>query len=940
MIFCATTAHISTEFADVLPGNLTAKAAFLRARLPENCVTVTCLDDCGLLEVTGQWPSLEKTHDILQAWIIAEHRSEGKLVDAGVVSMLKNKCGNGSDHEFYDEEVTVVYKRNDTLVTVKSEPKYASLAKMADVVNAELVKSPRKRGRPRKQVNEAVTTNVNGAIRRSKRTITPRSFSPTPVKKREHNTSIESFKTIAGAIETVITAQLPPPISNTRSRLKAANEKRRGKINRLIIDDDVGGLVKLQCDDCKYSTTSEKNLINHRRRVHMSYDFACELCSETFALNEDLVEHKHCHENRFPGDYCHEVAADAHQLATHISRQHPDTLNTGELGNDRADRNDTSAVNEQDVQLSGDVTESTFADENEVDSWMSLADDVDLSKGGSSDVVDENDSEEDWPDDYPVKCALCKHQTTSQLNLQNHVQRMHMERKHECRQCHKKFGFKKDLTEHQRWHTKTHECPVCQQKFATLYVLNVHLSKAHGKEVEDKERSANQPQLPLYGCKQCSYITKFHRNFRNHLYRNHGEKKLQCVECSKRFALPKDLKQHMIFHTVQVFPCNVCGKKLKSKFALQVHTDGIHKGIKKTPKAYLCTLCGKLCRNITAYKEHQNKEHLHVKPFACDACGMSFHGKAPLNMHKLKHRTDRNFVCQVCEKAFKGQASLNAHLVIHKNVRPFECDTCKKGFTQKAALTRHCRIHTGERPYKCKLCGSNFNDASILRRHMIGIHKISSGKIIDDVEWEGEDKPQLTSSENYSEPCVMNDGPRLMVVKTEETCVPLKRSRTLVIPTSVHGQSSEPCTDIVMLPALQNRPESVRLASPPVATQSVTVDEFGVVEIAAGSKEAPQCYELCSVTNAPHMGVVTISNNVSNSDMCVSPMDMPAVGEHALSSVVNVADEKTHVTAWDSQVVSLALESNGVYILVADSVIPEAGEMTVTTQDTSDYTGH
>ena len=551
-----------------------------------------------------------------------------------------------------------------------------------------------------------------------------------------------------------------------------------------------------------------------------------------------------------------------------------------------------------------------------------------------------------------MKCVLCKHQTTSQLNLQNHVQRMHMERKHECRECHKKFGFKKDLTEHQRWHTKTHECPVCLQKFATLYVLNAHLSKAHGHEVEDKERSANTPQLPLYGCKQCSYVTKFHRNFRNHLYRNHGEKNLQCVVCNKRFALPKDLKQHMIFHTNQVFPCDVCGKNLKSKFALQVHTDGIHKGIKKTPKAYLCTLCGKLCRNITAYKEHQNKEHLHVKPFACDACGMSFHGKAPLKMHKLKHRTDRNFACEICEKTFKGRASLNAHLVIHKKVRPFECETCRKGFTQKAALTRHRRIHSGERPYKCKLCGSNFNDASILRRHLIGIHKISSGKIIDDVhEWDAdEDKPQFTSLENYPESCVTNDGPRLMVVKTEETRASFKRSKTPVMPTSVRGQSTDiatpstdPCMDIMMLPTLQiqNEPESTRCTSPPVATESVTLAELGVVDMAAGSKEAPQSYELCSVTNAPPMGVVAISNNVSISEMCVSPMDMPAVGEQVLSSAVNVVDERSHVAAaWDSQVVSLALESNGVYILVADSVIPEAGETTVTTHDNSDFTEH
>ena len=187
-----------------------------------------------------------------------------------------------------------------------------------------------------------------------------------------------------------------------------------------------------------------------------------------------------------------------------------------------------------------------------------------------------------------------------------------------------------------------------------------------------------------------------------------------------------------------------------------------------------------------------------------------------------------------------------------------------------------------------------------------------------------------------------------MVVKTEETCASFKRSRTLIMPTSVHWQSTDiatpstdPCTDIMMLPTLQiqNEPESTRCTSPPVVTESVTIAELGVVDMAAGSKEAPQCFELFSMTNAPHMVVVAISKNVSNSDMCVSPMDMPAVGEQALSSAVNVVDERSHVTAWDSQVVSLALESNGVYIIVADSVIPEGGETIVTTEETSDFTG-
>ena len=1031
MIFGAGTAQIAAEFADVLPGNLTAKAAFLErgllARLPEaeNCVTVTCLSDRGLLVVSGQWHHLEKTHDILRSWI-AEHRSEGELVDAAPTSAIlpaelllpsasrshsdnvnangstfgQNVSANGNDEltiackspNMVNSEQTPTTKLGEVLTAqpeeivtsqrkrgrprkqvtadkiVESPRNRGRPQKRAAVM--EIVESPRKRGRPRKQVTQeqkvAVATNVVAEIRRSKRTIKPRSFSPIPVKKATCNTAIPRHncnKTKGDNTKSKETVIDIGADSDTRRRNvmihsihDETNEKSHGKrsTRNTVVNEDVPpsvtGIVQLQCDDCGYHTMSARNLKRHR----MSRE----------GLKKDLLEHKRWHKKQFSCGHCHKKMAKAYLLDRHMSQQHPEIKDHIQTDRTSSEISRTSATDRQYQQL----PDNELDQKDKVDSQMTDTDDMDICKG-SSDVNGKNNLEEDenWFDEYPVKCTLCKHQTTSQLNLRYHVQRMHMERKHECQVCYKKFGLKKDLNEHQRWHSKTHECNLCSKKFATVYLLNGHLAKTHGTEVkvEDKEAPANKPRLPLYGCTQCTYITKFPRNFRNHLYRHHVEKKLKCPVCSKMFALPKDLKQHMVFHTVQIFTCEVCGKKLKSKFALKVHTNVLHKGIKITPKAYLCTLCGKLCRNITAYKEHQNREHLHVKPFLCDICGAAFHGKATLKMHKLKHTSERNFPCQVCGKAFKGQPSLNTHMLIHKQVRPFECETCKKGFTQKAALTRHCRIHTGERPYQCKLCRSTFNDNSILRRHMIGIHKIPNGKLGENVscfEWVVDlEKPELSTSsemvieiESYPERCSLSNKPRVVLVKTEEaggsTEAKPELSGTTVSETHQQHVTGQ-CTDVQMPPALQFSPEHTSRTSPSIITcQSVA--DAGVVGIgnALNSKEDPSTpnWELCSVTNPSHMGV-TISNIVAGSSTPVSMWNRPTEGEYT-SDVVTVVEEKNSFAAWDSQVVPsasnervvyapLSLESDGVYILVSDSVMPTAGETAVTMQDSSDCAG-
>lgn len=138
---------------------------------------------------------------------------------------------------------------------------------------------------------------------------------------------------------------------------------------------------------------------------------------------------------------------------------------------------------------------------------------------------------------------------------------------------------------------------------------------------------------PVFGCDLCDFLTSKQRNLVFHRVRVHGERHLSCPVCSKQFAIQKDLKQHMRFHT-EHYCCDQCGKTLRSKYALTLHISVVHEKMQPKPvQSYLCNLCGRLCRSKTDYTVHCNKEHLGIHPHACKVCGMRFFAKANLKVH-------------------------------------------------------------------------------------------------------------------------------------------------------------------------------------------------------------------------------------------------------------------------------------------------------------------
>lgn len=307
--------------------------------------------------------------------------------------------------------------------------------------------------------------------------------------------------------------------------------------------------------------------------------------------------------------------------------------------------------------------------------------------------VDDNNMKKD------ISCFLCDYKTSQSRLLRVHIIRCHSVHKKRCKICDATFGLNKDLTSHMKNHAPKIPCSKCRCKFVRQSALDRHMEHCHNNSAKKKETTeAKKEERPaFYKCDQCNYITEVRRYLKHHVLRNHTERQHKCQVCNKLFGLEKDLRQHMKNHTdINCMQCEECGKTLRSKFALQLHINSIHRGIKNTyKKEYVCDHCGKVCPNRTVYNDHINKDHLNVKRFGCPLCPMSFFTKYNLRHHLVTHSTEKNYSCETCGKDFKRRSSLRIHQRIHEEVRMFTCQTCKKSFHQQGALKRHERIHTG-----------------------------------------------------------------------------------------------------------------------------------------------------------------------------------------------------------------------------------------------------
>ncbi|CAB3245259.1 unnamed protein product [Arctia plantaginis] len=274
-----------------------------------------------------------------------------------------------------------------------------------------------------------------------------------------------------------------------------------------------------------------------------------------------------------------------------------------------------------------------------------------------------------------VMCEECGEKFTSNCHLVKHM-KVHSNTRHPCLQCPKIFATQLQLDDHaERVHyPKKLQCPKCSKMFSTEKMLKYHDRLHHVAAI----------------CKLCFVQFPSKKDLRAHLDKHDVNK---CPRCDKSFLNKHTFKFHLkicgnIEERQPSFFCDICNKGYARKNGLRTHLKTDH----GFGNVLSCNWCDKKFDAISRLRNHQVK-HTKERNFHCDQCGGKFVTQAALIYHVRLHTGERPFPCDLCDESFLSAS----RRMEHKRRKHFgptkECHVCHVKFVTGHQLRKHVQRH-------------------------------------------------------------------------------------------------------------------------------------------------------------------------------------------------------------------------------------------------------